>query len=65
MNMENRDILDVLKWFNNPDNMKGTDTVAWVPRRVLAAAIAEIRNLREQNEENVGNEQLSDTMWIG
>jgi len=65
MNMENRDILDVLKWFNNPDNMKGTDTVAWVPRRVLAAAIAEIRNLREQNEENVRNEQLSDTMWIG
>jgi hypothetical protein len=65
MNMENRDILDVLKWFNNPDNMKGTDTVAWVPRRVLAAAIAEIRNLREQNEENVRNEQLPDTMWIG
>jgi hypothetical protein len=50
MNTENRDILDVLKWFNNPDNMKGTDTVAWIPRRVLAAAVNEIRTLREDLE---------------
>lgn len=50
LKIEQKDILDVLKWFNNPDNMKGTDTVAWIPRRVLAAAIGEIRNLREDLE---------------
>lgn len=62
---EKMDVLDKLKWFNNPDNHKGTDTVAWIPRRILAEAIAEIRNLREQNEENARNEELSDLMWIG
>jgi hypothetical protein len=62
---EKMDVLDKLKWFNNPDNHKGTDTVAWIPRRILAEAIAEIRNLREQNEENARNEELSDMMWIG
>jgi len=62
---EKMDVLDKLKWFNNPDNHKGTDTVAWIPRRILADAIAEIRNLREQNEENARNEELSDMMWIG
>ena len=62
---EKMDVLDKLKWFNNPDNHKGTDTVAWIPRRILAEAIAEIRNLREQNEENARNEELSDMVWIG
>lgn len=62
---EKMDVLDKLKWFNNPDNHKGTDTVAWIPRRILADAIAEIRNLREQNEENARNEELSDMIWIG
>lgn len=64
MNMDNRDILDVLKWFNNPDNMKGTDTVAWVPRRVLAAAIAEIRDLREQNENSIENSSSTEVVWL-
>ena len=50
MNNE-KDILYKLKWFNNPDNHKGTDTVAWIPRKVLAEAIAEIRDLREQAED--------------
>jgi len=49
MNIE-KDILYKLKWFNNPDNHKGTDTVAWIPRKVLAEAISEIRNLRERSE---------------
>jgi hypothetical protein len=62
---EKMDVLDKLKWFNNPDNHKGTDTVAWIPRRILAEAITEIRNLREQNEENARNEELSDLMWLG
>lgn len=62
MNMENRDILDVLKWFNNPDNMKGTDTVAWIPRRILAAAISEIRNLREELEE-LKKQEISYNTW--
>jgi len=62
---EKMDVLDKLKWFNNPDNHKGTDTVAWIPRRILAEAITEIRNLREQNEENARNEELSDLLWIG
>jgi len=62
---EKMDVLDKLKWFNNPDNHKGTDTVAWIPRRILADAIAEIRNLRERDEDRVRNEELSDLMWIG
>ena len=62
---EKMDVLDKLKWFNNPDNHKGTDTVAWIPRRILAEAIAEIRNLRERDEDRVRNEELSDLMWIG
>lgn len=64
MNMDNRDILDVLKWFNNPDNMKGTDTVAWVPRRVIAAAIAEIRDLRERNENSIENSSSTKVVWL-
>lgn len=59
---ENTDILHKLKWFNNPDNHKGTDTVAWIPRRVLAEAIAEIRDLRD--EVNRKNNELSDVMWV-
>jgi hypothetical protein len=62
---EKMDIMDKLKWFNNPDNHKGTDTVAWVPRRILAEAIAEIRDLRERDEDRVRNEELSDLLWIG
>jgi len=49
MNMkENVDVVYKLKWFNNPDNQKGTDTVAWIPRKLLAEAIAEIGDLRDQ-----------------
>lgn len=44
------DVLDKLKWFNDPDNRKGTDTVAWIPRRVLDEAIREIKRLREISE---------------
>lgn len=58
---ESMDILNKLKWFNNPDNHKGTDTVAWIPRRVLAEAIAEIRDLRD--EVNQKKNELSDVMW--
>jgi len=44
------DVLDKLKWFNDPDNRKGTDVVAWIPRRVLDEAIREIKRLREISE---------------
>ena len=51
MTTQYEDVLDKLKWFNNPDNHKGTDTVAWIPRKILSEAIQEIRNLRESLED--------------
>jgi len=45
------DVLDKLKWFNDPENRKGTEAVAWIPRIVLAEAIREIRELREKQEQ--------------
>lgn len=59
---KNKDILYLLKWFNNPDNHKGTDTVTWIPRRILAEAISEIANLRDELREK--NQEISSINWV-